>query len=169
VIENSGVSARRRRANVLPMVRGVSPRWIWLIGLIWLIGALVACGSPADRQASRPIVSGPASAASPGVSPLIQGAGPTRTADTAAASPISPDALVALATADAAGRAGLGQADVRAVRVESREWSDRSLGCPRPGMGYAQAITPGYLIVVEVAGQQLEYHTDHAQVVLCNG
>jgi len=34
-------------------------------------------------------------------------------------------------------------------------------------MGYAQAITPGYLIVAEAAGQQLEYHTDHAQVVLC--
>jgi hypothetical protein len=34
-------------------------------------------------------------------------------------------------------------------------------------MGYAQAITPGFLIVVEARGRRLDYHTDHAQIVLC--
>ena len=74
---------------------------------------------------------------------------------------------MALAAADAARRTGTGPGDVRIVMVEAREWPDRSLGCPRPGMGYAQAITPGYLIVAESAGQRFEYHTDHVQVVLC--
>jgi hypothetical protein len=84
------------------------------------------------------------------------------------ATPPTPDPLVALATADAANRTGAGQGDVRIVRVERRDWPDRSLGCPRPGLGYAQAITPGFIIVAEAGDQRLEYHTDHAQVVLCS-
>jgi hypothetical protein len=78
------------------------------------------------------------------------------------------DGLVALVTEDAAQRANVARADVRIVLMEAREWPDRSLGCPRPGLGYAQAITPGFRIVAEAGGQQLEYHTDHAQVVHCD-
>ena len=26
-------------------------------------------------------------------------------------------------------------------------WSDASLGCPQPDMGYAQVVTPGYLVL----------------------
>jgi hypothetical protein len=82
-------------------------------------------------------------------------------------SPSTPDALIAVAVEDAAARSGVAPSDVRVVLVEPREWPDRSLGCPRPGMGYAQAITPGYLILLEAGGQQLEYHADRAQVQLC--
>lgn len=74
---------------------------------------------------------------------------------------------MARAVADVVSRTGLAAERVRVVRVEAREWPDRSLGCPRPGMGYAQAITPGYLIVLEAEGRGFEYHTDRAQVVLC--
>ena len=40
------------------------------------------------------------------------------------------------------------------------EWSDSSLGCPRPGMDYLQVITPGYLIRLEVNTQIYEYHSN---------
>ena len=127
-------------------------------------GVCAACETPADPAAppAEPAVTPITPSGSPGRS-----VAPGRLAPTVAASPASPDPLVALATADAARRTGTGPNDVRIVRIEAREWPDRSLGCPRPGMGYAQAITPGYLIVADVGGQQLEYHTDHAQVVLC--
>lgn len=82
-------------------------------------------------------------------------------------SPGTPDALVARASADAAERVGVPVAEVAVVSVTAREWPDASLGCPRPGVGYAQVITPGYVIVVQVRGQRLEYHTDHNQVVHC--
>lgn len=59
------------------------------------------------------------------------------------------------------------EADVRVLSVQPREWPDRSLGCPQPGMGYAQAITPGYLITLDAAGRRFEYHTDQAQIVHC--
>jgi hypothetical protein len=48
------------------------------------------------------------------------------------------------------------------VRVEAVEWPDTSLGCPKPGEFYAQVITPGYLIVLAVDGEEIEYHADEA-------
>lgn len=133
-----------------------------------LAGLFAACGSrddpPAgtDPKAAGATLAVPVSKASP-----TRADTPARLSPTAQAPPPAPDPLVALATADAARRTSAAPGDVRIVRIEAREWPDRSLGCPRPGMGYAQAITPGYLIVADAAGQQLEYHTDHAQVVLC--
>jgi hypothetical protein len=91
-----------------------------------------------------------------------------RRAESPAASPGPADALVAQAMEDAAGRAGTPAEAVKIVQVDAREWPDRSLGCPQPGMGYAQSITPGYLIVLEVQGRHFQYHTDHAQVVYCD-
>ena len=138
-----------------------------MLGLVVIAGAAGACGWPTDRMrdaASAP--AGPTVAVARSTGSPVRADAPTRLAPTAQASP-APGPLVALATADAARRTGADPGAVRIVRIETRDWPDRSLGCPRPGMGYAQAITPGYLIVAEASGQHLEYHTDHAQVVLC--
>lgn len=133
-----------------------------------LAGLVAACGLRADESTgAAPTPAEPTlAAARPTATPGRVDA-PARLAPTSQASPPSPEPLVALAIADASRRTGAAPTDVRIVRTEAREWPDRSLGCPRPGMGYAQAITPGYLIVAEAGGQQLAYHTDHAQVVLC--
>ncbi len=74
---------------------------------------------------------------------------------------------MAQAVADAAARTGVPASEVTLLSVSPREWADRSLGCAKPGLGYAQVITPGYVIVVEVRGRQLEYHTDQARAALC--
>jgi hypothetical protein len=97
--------------------------------------------------------------ASPGSLPHI-GAGPSP-------SPVARDALIAMAVADAAEQVGAPASEVTVLRAEAREWPDRSLGCPKPGVGYAQVITPGLLIVVQVRGRSLEYHTDDDEVTLC--
>ncbi|MGH2354364.1 MAG: hypothetical protein ACRDI2_03480 [Chloroflexota bacterium] len=82
--------------------------------------------------------------------------------------PGSRDEVVRRAVADAAAKTGLPSAQVRPVRVEEREWSDGSLGCPEPGRMYTQAIVPGYLIELEAGGRRLEYHTDRGtRLVLC--
>jgi len=63
---------------------------------------------------------------------------------------------------------GLEADEIIVVSAESREWRDGSLGCPKPGMMYTQAITSGYLIVLEVGGHQYEFHTDKGNTgVLC--
>lgn len=47
--------------------------------------------------------------------------------------------------------------------VADVEWSDSSLGCPKPGMMYLQVITPGYRIVLEHDGHPYIFHTDRGR------
>ena len=77
-------------------------------------------------------------------------------------------AIVEQVRADAAHRAGVATTETHILRVEAREWSDASLGCPQPGRQYAQVVTPGYLVIAGAAGREFEYHTDtRHMIVLC--
>jgi hypothetical protein len=77
--------------------------------------------------------------------------------------------VVAAALREAAARLGVSQTDLKVDQLEERQWPDTSLGCPRQGVLYAQVLTPGFLIVISGAGQQLEYHADErGRVVLCS-
>ena len=49
--------------------------------------------------------------------------------------------------------------------VESVDWNDPSLGHPKPGMAYVQAITPGFKLVLESEGEFHTYHTSLNRVV----
>ena len=147
----------------------LSQAWIGLVAVLLAVVA-AACGGPAPAAAPTPpaspgpLVRAPASP-SPGVSPAPSVRAP------APAPSVEPRAapLVQQAVADAAQRTGLAPSAVRVVQVEAREWRDASLGCPRPGRMYAQVLTPGYLIVLEAAGQRLEYHADGGRrVELCS-
>ena len=60
--------------------------------------------------------------------------------------------------ADAAQRAGVAPDKVKILTVEAVTWADGSLGCPEPGMMYAQALVRGYRITVDAAGTTLDYH-----------
>lgn len=73
-----------------------------------------------------------------------------------------------LAIQDLANYLGVRAGDVEVKSGEEVEWSDGSLGCPEKDRMYIQVITPGYLFVLEVDGQEYEYHTDlQDQVILC--
>jgi hypothetical protein len=58
---------------------------------------------------------------------------------------------------DAAARSGVDVGEVTVVSAELRDWPDGSLGCPVAGMLYTQVITPGYRVVIEAGGGQLDY------------
>jgi hypothetical protein len=76
--------------------------------------------------------------------------------------------VVRLAKEDLAQRLSLAPDDIRLVAVEPVDWSDTSLGCPQPGMMYAQVITPGFRVVLEAEGERYQYHTDRDRgIVLC--
>ena len=82
--------------------------------------------------------------------------------------PAAAEPSVKMARADLAQRVGLAPEAIKLVSAEGVEWSDASLGCPQPGMMYAQVITPGFLVMLEAGGQTYEYHTDMGRfVVLC--
>jgi hypothetical protein len=76
---------------------------------------------------------------------------------------------IAAARSALAQRLDVPEDEVLVKSVEAADWPDASLGCPQPGMMYAQMITPGYRVVLEVEGQPYEVHTDRGQTaVLCD-
>ncbi len=64
---------------------------------------------------------------------------------------------------------GIPAGEIQVVSSEAVDWPDTSLGCPQPGMMYAQVITPGYRIVLEAKGKQYTAHTDRVggRVIFC--
>jgi hypothetical protein len=43
-----------------------------------------------------------------------------------------------------------------------RDWPDSSIGCPQPGMAYAQIIIPGYIVTVDTDDfvTEVQVHSD---------
>ena len=78
------------------------------------------------------------------------------------------DQRVTAARADAARRSGLPPAQVQLVKAEPVTWSDGSLGCPRPGMLYTQALVPGYRLQLRVGSEIWNYHgSERGALALC--
>ena len=71
---------------------------------------------------------------------------------------VTPDLAVRLAIADLAARLDVDPQAIRVVRVDNVVWRDGSLGCPRPGMFYTQALAPGLRIVLEADEKHFNYH-----------
>ena len=46
---------------------------------------------------------------------------------------------------------------VELVSVEAVTWNDGSLGCPKPGQAYTQALVDGFRVVVELDGDEFDY------------
>jgi hypothetical protein len=123
--------------------------------------ALLACGGDSgdggdQDETATAVVAAPAS--------------PT-TVPTKAVVTVAPDlpAPVMLALETAARDAGVPVDQVELLQVEEVEWRTSGLGCEQPGMAYAQVITPGYLVRVRVAGDEVAYHTDiRTTVIRCD-
>lgn len=135
--------------------------WLWLTLILTAGGCGQNPGSPtttAVATAPQPAVANPPQ---PAVAPLVS---PVPGVN------VGPDEQQAVAAAlqDAATHLGVAASEISVQQVEAREWGDSSLGCPQPGILYSQIVTPGFLIVINSRGKQLEYHSDtRARVVLC--
>lgn len=64
-----------------------------------------------------------------------------------------------VARADLAQRLGVETAAIEIVSVREVTWRDGSIGCPRPGMQYTQALVNGSQIVLRHAGVDYHYHS----------
>ncbi len=62
------------------------------------------------------------------------------------------------ARADLAKRLAVDPSQVVVMGVSSVTWPDASLGCPQPGMAYAQVMVDGYIVRLQANGQVYEYH-----------
>ena len=67
--------------------------------------------------------------------------------------------LIQMAKADLAKRLGVPEAEIEVLEARAVVWPDAGLGCPQPGMSYIQIPFDGGLIVLEVDGQEYNYHT----------
>jgi len=63
---------------------------------------------------------------------------------------------------------GISGGEIEVIEVEEVEWPDTSLGCPQPGMVYAQVIVPGWRVVMRVGDEVYEYHAGGGHAVLCD-
>ena len=165
-------------------------KWIWLlVGWLVIVG-MVGCGRSVSSLSAdtaptpRPVTPVGGSVASTATfepagtpTPLRTVISPTQAIQeekTVAVSPTIPSPsnpalqeLVTRAKEDLASRLSIAVNQISLVEVKAVEWSDASLGCPEPGKVYAQVITPGYLIVLEAAGESYQYHSDAQRRVVC--
>jgi hypothetical protein len=66
--------------------------------------------------------------------------------------------LVQQAQEDLAQRLGIDEAQIELVAFEFVTWSDKSYGCPKPGMGYIQIPQDGVFIQLRAAKRLYDYH-----------
>ena len=65
---------------------------------------------------------------------------------------------------------GIAAHSLQVISTAPMTWSDASLGCPQPGMAYAQVLTPGYLVIIrDDGGREHRVHTneDGTSGVVC--
>lgn len=69
------------------------------------------------------------------------------------------DGPLEVAVNDLAGRLGIPREEIEVLTEEKVTWRDGSLGCPRPGMMYTQALVEGSRIVLRAGGRDYSYHS----------
>jgi hypothetical protein len=140
------------------------------------LGLVLACIMTACAQTSKPVLTPtspsatPAQKPQPSVKPTMLPNPEQEITQENIPTPSGPedtldDKLVTQAKEDLASRLSLDLDQISLVEAKSVLWRDASLGCPQPGMVYAQVITPGYRITLEAKGQRYEYHADTSRYV----
>ena len=145
-------------------------RYLSLVFLLAL--TLAACGSRpqptlengnGNGEGASPTT--PAQPA-PGESPLHE---PDVSASALSPLPTPPVALQDAAVTHLAAELGISPEQVIVLSSKALEWPDASLGCPQPGMMYAQVVTPGYWFLLQAEGQEYKVHTDQTgqRAIIC--
>jgi hypothetical protein len=81
---------------------------------------------------------------------------------------------------DAAARAAAEQARAEAARqlqaptseftvvtIEPAQWTDSSLGCPKPNAMYLEVVSRGYAVVLERKGERHQVNVAGSRAVMC--
>jgi hypothetical protein len=134
--------------------------------------ALMACGSDdGSTGATTPpstSVSDPTFTTVPrSITPVTPTVSPAVTAGPQPSDP-SGGTDVQRAIADLASRQGVDPSAIMTVSVDEVTWPDGSIGCPQPGMSYAQALVAGVRVLLELDGRRYEYHAGEGRpIFLC--
>ena len=74
---------------------------------------------------------------------------------------------VKLAIAELESELGAAPDQVKLVHAARFTWPDSSLGCPKPGMQYSQALVTGYLVLMTYDNKQHRVHVGNGRAILC--
>ena len=100
----------------------------------------------------------------PLVTPSTGSAIPEYEAETNPSLPIpartDPQMLIENSREDLAERLSISDTLINLVEIDEVLWPDASLGCSQTGDTYAQTQTRGYLVKLEYAGNEFEYHAN---------
>ena len=69
------------------------------------------------------------------------------------------DTAVDAAIEDLAKRLGIPAEQVSVISQTEKTWPDRSMGCPRKGMMYAQVLTDGSELILTAGNKRYAYHS----------
>lgn len=134
-------------------------RRFWIVPSALLLIVLSACAGAATKP-FLPNVPEAATSKPPNMlstpTPEVAVIAPPATDESA----IVPRPLTEKVKAHLASRLNINITEIRVIEALAVSWPDTSLGCPQPGLAYAQVITPGYRIILEAKGEQYPYHTD---------
>jgi hypothetical protein len=72
-----------------------------------------------------------------------------------------------LARKDLAGRLAVPESALRLSGATPAVWDDASLGCPEPGVQYAQMETTGWILVLKQGDREFKYHADGERAIPC--
>lgn len=91
--------------------------------------------------------------------------GPTAAASTAPTNGRSDVAHLAIETL--AAELGIAKDAIEVESVTEVDWRNSSLGCPKPGMAYLDAITSGHKVTLRANGQIYNVHEADNQAFVC--
>ena len=74
----------------------------------------------------------------------------------------------AVAVSTVVAQSGLTPDQLTVISSEAVNFSDASLGCPQPGMAYAQVITPGYRVLLEGGSQSFDVRVSGKRGRICD-
>ena len=79
-----------------------------------------------------------------------------------------PDSMLEAIKVDLAGRLSASVDEFEVIKAQSITWNDGSLGCPKPGQNYTQALVPGYWIILVRGDEKYDYRaTERDYFFLC--
>jgi hypothetical protein len=77
------------------------------------------------------------------------------------------DSAVGLARTTLSDRLQIPEDRIRLGHASAKQWPDASLGCPEKGMVYAQVVTPGYWVQLQVDEKVYDIRVGNGRALVC--
>jgi hypothetical protein len=82
----------------------------------------------------------------------------------------APQELVDRIISDLQQKTGAARQSIQVIRAQAVVWNDGSLGCPKPGEFYTQALVNGFHIILKIEDKEYDYRASQTgYFFLCEG